>query len=230
MTIQTLIEKRDAFELVRDQIATILLVETASQQALALAADPPKDPKLWGLRVFTERSNPWDEFDDNETESQPLIVNVSVDNVPFDKKSSNAGSRQLGNGVFHIDVYGYGISKGTVAGHDSGDYLAALERDRGVRLVRNILMASSYVYLGLPRGSAQYVMGRWIQSIQFFQPQLDERPVENVQAARIALQVDFNETSPQYQAPTIELITATIKCEPNGQVLLEAHYPIPPAP
>lgn len=228
MTISLLIDKRDAVELVRDQIATILLVETTSQQALALAAVPPKDPKFWQLRVYTERSNPWDDFNQDETAQQLPIVNIAIDNESFDKKSGNVGSRQLANGTFNVDVYGHGISASTASGHDSGDMLAAFERDRAVRLVRNILMASVYTYLGLPRGKDQFVMGRWIQSIQYFQPQSDERAIQNVQAARIALQVDFNELSPQYEAQKIETITATIQRAPNGQVLLEAQYDFPP--
>ena len=52
--IQTLINKTDSFELVRDKIAMILADEFASQQALAQAE--AIDPAPWDISVYTERS------------------------------------------------------------------------------------------------------------------------------------------------------------------------------
>ena len=56
--ISALIDKLDNYEIIRDRVALILKEEQASQQLLATEAG--KDPSLWGLRVFIERSNPWE--------------------------------------------------------------------------------------------------------------------------------------------------------------------------
>lgn len=47
MTLQALIDKQDSVEIIRDQIAAILVQEIANQQALAIADS--KDPALWTL-------------------------------------------------------------------------------------------------------------------------------------------------------------------------------------
>jgi len=143
MTIQSLIDKQDTFEQVRDQIAAILTLETASQQTLATAAG--KDPELWKLRIFSERSNPWESFRDSDRNKTP-IVNVWYESSAFQEGSSTVSERQDTLGTFNIDVYGYGVSQANGAGHDAGDEQAALTCQRGLRLVRNILMASEYPY------------------------------------------------------------------------------------
>lgn len=224
MTIDALIDKKDAFELIGDQIAAILVTEVASQQALALAQDPPRDPSEWGLRVFVDRSNPLDEFNDAPASSTP-IVNVSLDNVSYDMHNGNVVERQKATATYNIDVYGYGVSTSTSGGHDPSDYASSFRCQRAVRLVRNILMAATYTYLGTPRKADQYVWRRWIQSIQIFQPQETDRALQGISAARIAFQVEFNETSPQVTGAPLEAIVATVKRTETGQVLLVAQYP-----
>lgn len=223
--IAELIDKVDGFEVVRDQIAAILLVEATEQMRLAAAAR--KDPKLWRLRVFSERSNPWDEFssapDRNAVEATAPIVNVCFDNCSFDRSASNVVERQRAIGVYHIDCYGYGLSADDGgSGHVPGDEDAALEAHRAVRLVRNILMAGAYTYLGM-RG----VVGRrFPESIQVFQPQIDGRAVQHVVAARITLQVEFNELSPQVQGQPLELVSVSVIRAETGELLLRADFPV----
>jgi hypothetical protein len=223
MTIDALIDKTDASELIRDQIAAILVTEVASQQALALLEAPPRDPDKWELRVFVERSNPLDEFNDTPDSASPIVC-VSLENISYEMRNGNVVERQKATATYNIDVYGYGVSTGTVAGHDPSDRTAALECQRAVRLVRNILMSATYTYLGTPRKASQYVWRRWIQSIQFMQPQENDRAIQGVYAARIAFQVEFNETSPQVTGSPIEAIVATVKRTETGQVLLVAQY------
>lgn len=221
-SIQTLIDKKDNVELIRDQIAAIILVEQARQQELAAAAD--KDPDLWKLRVFLERSDPWDEFqpgEDGVAKDSTPIVNVWWANSDDGEHGSNTVERQRVTGTFHIDVYGYGVSRETDAGHDSGDETAALEAQRAGRLVRNILMSAHYTYLGM-RG----VVGRrWRHSAQFFQPAIDGRPLAHVSAMRIALRVDFNEFSPQHVPVPLALISVAVKRIDTGELLFTADYP-----
>jgi len=72
--IPNLIDKQDSFEIIRDQIAAILSTEVASQMALAIAE--AKEPNDWKMRIFIERSNPWEQWLNNPTEDKSPIVNV----------------------------------------------------------------------------------------------------------------------------------------------------------
>jgi len=107
MSITTLIDKLDNFEIIRDQIALILATETVSQQALA--TEQCKDPADWKLRIFTERSNPFSEYENDPTDTSPL-VNIWYDNSTFDLSASNVMSRQKSETIYNIDCYGFGKS------------------------------------------------------------------------------------------------------------------------
>lgn len=218
--IDSLIDKQDSFEIIRDQIAAILVTETASQQALAVTAG--KDPAEWKLRIFTERSNPWEEWlnPTPQTDLSP-VVSVWVDNSNYDPKASNSIERQKSETVFNIDCYGVGISGDNPAGgHIPGDQEAAFEVQRAYRLVRNILMAAEYTYLGL-RG---LVWSRWPQAATAFQPQLDGRTVQHVQGLRLAFRVVFNEFAPQVAEEVLEFVSIDFKRAEDGQILVEADY------
>jgi hypothetical protein len=219
--IAELIDKQDNFEVIRDQIAAILTTEVVSQMALATLA--AKDPDDWKLRIFTERSNPWEQFQSDPTDRSPL-VNVWYDNSNFPEGQGNTVARQKSVSVFNLDCYGYGKSSDNPAGgHNPGDREAAFEVQRAIRLVRNILMAAEYTYLGL-RG---LVWQRWPQSVTVFQPQLGETPVQNIVGARIAFRVGFNEFSPQVPEEILELVSTEVKRTEDGQVVIEADYSYP---
>ena len=98
--------------------------------------------------------------------------------------------------------------------------MAALEVQKAIRLVRNILMSAEYAYLGL-RGS---IWDRWPQSINIFQPQIDNRAVANVIGARIAFNVGFNEFSPQISGEDLEFISIDIKRSETGEIIAEADF------
>jgi hypothetical protein len=218
MTLE-LIDKQDNFEIIRDQIAAILTIESASQVALATTAGKP-NPDDWRLRVFAERSNPWEQYLNDPTDVSPL-VNVWYDNSSFDGGASNVMERQKATGIFNIDCYGYGVA-GTDGGtgHLPGDREAAFVVQRAVRLVRNILMAAEYTYLSL-RG---LVWQRWPQSVTVFQPQLDGNTVQQIVGARIALAVQFNELSPQVAAEILELLSVDVFRAEDGSLYVEADY------
>ena len=225
MAIDTLIDKQDNFEIVRDQIAAILTTETAAQQILATAA--AKNPDLWKLRIFTERSNPveeWRDIDSLASTDLSPIINVWYDTGSFPMNKGNVVERQAHEATYNIDCYGVGYSRNVVAGgHVLGDKEAALEAQRAVRLVRNILMAAIYTYLGFTRKNGFFAR-RWPQSITVFQPQIDGRPVQHIVGARIALRCEFNEFSPQFTPETLELLTVDVKRTEDGEIVLEADY------
>lgn len=216
-----LIDKQDTFEIIRDQIAAILLLETANQKILAVAA--AKDPALWDLKIYIERSNPFEVFQNDNPDVTP-IVNVWFDNEQFDKGASNLVERQKGNGVFNIDVYAVGVTESDGAGHKPGDREAALNAQRAIRLVRNILMSAENMYLQLTRQTA---WDRIPQAITLFQPTIGEQPVQNVMGARLALNVSYNEFSPQVSGDVMELLSVDIKRTEDGEIVVEADYEYP---
>ncbi len=219
MTIETLIDKQDTVEIVRDQIAAILALEQAAQVALATTAGKP-DPDLWKLRVYQERSNVWENLPSKTSDRSPA-VNVWWDSSTFDMSASNIVERQKSVATINIDCYGYGKSAddgGT--GHTAGDKEAAETVQRAVRLVRNILMAGEYTYLAL-RG---VVWRRWVDSITMMQPQQDSQNVHHIVAARLAFRVEFSEFSPQVQPETLDLLTVDVQRTEDNQIVIEADY------
>jgi len=218
MTIDSLIDKQDNFEVIRDQIASILALETAAQQALAVTA--AKDPDLWKLQIFTERSNPWEQWLNAPTDTSP-IINVWYESSNFDPAASSVMERQKTEGIFNIDCYGYGTALDVSGGGQKpGDREAAFNVQRALRLVRNILMAAEYTYLGL-RG---LVWTRWPQSITAFQPQLNGQEISKVMGARITFRVAFNEFAPQVTENVLEYLSIDVKRTEDGEIVLEADY------
>ena len=220
--IGTLIDKQDGFERVRDAVAAILAVETVSQQALAVAAS--KDPTPWELRVYEERSDPWELFlNIEETIADDLpttpIVNVWFESSDFPGAQGGVVEKQLSEGTIVIDCYALGISEDKPFGHLPGDLAAALEVQRAVRLCRNILMAADYTYLAFDRG--ELVGSRWLEGLQMFQPQLNSETIQHVAGARLRLRVKYNETSPQIAGQPLEIFGATIKRGEDGSVYAE---------
>lgn len=224
--IPALIDKQDTFEIIRDELAAILLTEVTRQ--VELASEAARNANGWRLRVFLERTNPWEEFQepaaiDDQTPAPFVapIVNVSFDTETFDLSASNTVERQKATATYNIDCYGYGVAADDPSGgHRPGDAQAALACHRAVRLVRNILMSGPYTYLGL-RGT---VWRRSIQTITAFRPSADEQPVQQVAAARITVQVEFNEFAPQYQGEPLQLVSLTVKRAESGEIYLTANY------
>lgn len=217
-----LIDKTDNFELLGLQIAGILANETASQQALAVTAG--KDPALWKFGVFHERIDPWEQYlpdEDGNVEDESPIVNVALDPTNYPGAKGNVVERQTSETVYNIDCYGYAISQDDGgSGHIAGDAASALEAQRTVRLVRNILMAAQNLHLQL-KG---LVGRRWIQSITPFQPEQDGRQVQRVSAIRVALETQFNEFSQQHAGNPLEVNFIDVKRALDGQVLISAQY------
>ena len=216
--IETLIDKQDGFEIVRDKIAAILALEIANQQVLATKAG--KDPNLWNIKIYTERMNAWEQWLNSQTDTSP-ICNIWVDSATYDPSASNISNRQKSDTIYNIDVYGYGRSADDGgSGHVAGDKEAAFEAHRAYRLVRNILMAAEYTYLDL-RG---IVWQRWTQSFDAYQPQYNGRAMQNVHGLRLQFRVAHNELSPQAVASVLEWLTITTYRTEDGEILVRADY------
>lgn len=184
------------------------------------------DPLQWKLRVFIERSNPYAEFQrlpDQDADSAVPIIAVAFDQDSFNESASNVVERQKSEARYNIDCYGYGKSTATTAGHTPGDSKASLEAMRAVRLVRKILMAGHYTFLGLARG---IVWKRFIEGRQRFPPEIEAQWGQNVVGFRIVLRVDFNETSPQVTGEILTIITLTMKRTETGETFLTTQFAV----
>jgi hypothetical protein len=217
--ILTLITKVDNIEVVRDQIAAAVLVESENQQLLA--TQQAIDARPWVLRVFTEASNPWEQFraaPDAKKGEEPVdfspIVNVWFDQAVTDRAASSQVNRKKVDGTFQIDCYGYGVSSSSGDGQTAGDTSAALEAQRAARLVRNILESAHYVNLGLTK----LVGDRVVQTIQSMQLPQGAQQAQHVVCVRLTLNASFNEFSPQYDGQPYEGATVTLTRDPSGLV------------
>lgn len=216
--IPDLIVGRDSYEIIRDTVYDILKNETASQQAKA--ATLGYNPADWEADVHKERSNPWEDYLNDPPNVTP-IINVWYDGTNFEKARSNIVERQGATATINVDIiavgYGEDIDGG---GQILGDVQASENVQRMLRLVRNILMAAPYTYLGL-RGM---VGQRWIESANVFQPPKDSNAAQSIIGARLVLMVQFNEFSPQYQTVALEELGVTITRSETGETIAQADF------
>lgn len=228
---QLLVEKVDNLVLVRDQIANILMLESANQQELAAAEG--LDPELAKLRVFVERGNCWGEFtsDDDGVDdaTAPAIIRTPVVSVwtgsaKYDKKRSDIAVRQQADGVFGIDIYACGIAAAIDGGHRRGELAATNEVLRVYGLVRNILMSSINCNLQMPG----VVGDKWPDEFELLsQPNedLDKLKFERIACGRLLLAVSFNEFSPEYEGQPLERLDLGVKRKATGELYFTAQYP-----
>ena len=210
-----LIDKGDNFEKIRDRIAAILAAETALQQTAATAIG--KDPDLWKFRVYSERSNPWENVTGDD---KTPVINVWFDNSTYDPSASNISTRQRATSRYNVDLYCHAEAYQTSDGHAAGDELSAKMAHNTAKLVRNILMHETYTYL-LYRG---IVWKRWINAITVFQPASGGQSIERVIGCRIALDVDHNEEIDIETPETLDSIGIKFYHEPDGQIIAELEY------
>ena len=220
--LKYLIDKKDNIEIVRDEIAAILVLEVENQKALAVTAG--KDPEQWDLKIFLERSNNWESFfgatDTGCPEPSLPVVNIWVDSdANIDLASTSVGKKYYPV-RYNIDCYAQGRTRETEAGHTPGDMDAAFEVQRTQRLVRNILMAGQNTYLGL-RG----VVGkRNILSRSAFQPNQGDHNAIKVSGFRLVLEVSMDETVQEYEGVDLDLISTKMDFVEGGQVVVAADF------
>lgn len=220
--ILELIDKQDTNEIVRDQIAAILEIEKEKQKDLALIDG--QDQYLYDFDVYVEKSRPWELLSDTTGEelSQPPIVNVLFDNDVFDNKGSDSVGNQKVLGTFYIDCYGsknsYEDDNGDMV---DGDSESSKEADRVARLVRNILMAGEYTYLGLRKT----VLKRYVNRREKFMPSDREgKYFETIVATRITLNVEYVESSPQKSGEDLELLIHECEVGESGLVSFDLSF------
>ena len=121
---------RQNFELVRDAIGSILLIE--------LEAQKQKQGFDENINIFSERTNP---IQNDEL----LTINLSLESGDFSNKTQKDSQ---GKTFFNIDIY----SKGAASSIESGSLNSSLKLHKYIGLVRYILQHTEYKTLGLPSG------------------------------------------------------------------------------
>jgi hypothetical protein len=217
MTIP-LINKTDNFEIIRDKIAEILAVETVHQQAMATADG--HDPADWRFLVYAERANPWELFRDGANTTP--IVNVCHDDSPVDLRASNLHTRQRHRSRYNIDCYAYSPSVETAGGHVPGDESSAKLVQGIGRMIRNVIMHDDNRQLELPT----IVQKRHVSTMMTFQPRVGNQPVQHVMGFRVVVESEHNETTDQFDSPTLDIINIQLFHEPDGQVIAELDYEV----
>ena len=221
--LDVLIDKEDSFEIVRNSIAQILADESAAQVARATSAGKA-DPSLWDLKVYRERSIPWDLL--NDSKDVDHAVNVWFDSSNVDEQAADPTNRQTYTGNFNIDIVFGSVALNTATGYAPADEAAALGANRILRLCRNILMSDDYTYLRLRQieNPMVSVAKRWVRSMSTFQPQLDNQAGRHIVGMRLELAVRYSEFSPQYEPATLNYISTVIQEDENGRVLVGADF------
>lgn len=223
--INELLDSPDGHEVVSAAIGSALAVEIENQQVLAVNAG--QNPEAYRAEVFLNRMKAFD----TRAEGDDLtpIINVWFDNANYEKQGSTVRANR-GDGVWNVDIYCFGLSRRntTTGGQELGDKQAKQEADRWLGLVRRILMSAQYTYLGSPRANSgndpsllnQFCYGRWVDSINAFQPELETRAAITCVGARLALGVHYLIDSPQLVGEVFEILSSKVYREEDGRLLV----------
>jgi hypothetical protein len=211
--ISELLSTPDNVEKIRDMIAYILKLELTRQYEFALDAGLA-DAEDYRVAVYLEANRPW-----QSTEMGGVFPLVDVQLMEYKPLAGNSGSsvsRKNYTAQFAIDCY----ARGRPDAPDHFDDADATIRAWKVgRVVRSILMAGQYTYLGM----RDVVSKREIVEAQTGRPSdatMDDSAVA-VTVCRLVLAVDFYEDSPQAAPTELEGMTFTA-VGPGGMVLFGA--------
>lgn len=185
--IGELIEKLDNFEKCQNRIVEILSLEIYNQMQLATAA--AKDPTPWDIRVFMDRSSPWEAF--MEGDLRP-VVNVTFSRADMDARSSSLVNEATFDGEFLVDVFGFGVAMDTDEGFDPADYVATQNAKRAFRIVRNILLAGENTNFGIPE-----ITQRTLVSMELHTPSSELVSGGSVCGIRGNFRLRYSEETPQ---------------------------------
>jgi hypothetical protein len=215
-----LIDKKDNWEIARDEIAAILKKETLNQQQKATEAG--KDPDEWKFQVLIERTRPFEFEKENDLEV-PRVV-VSFESLSF-SDNSGVSLTQFARAVYNIDIFCSGTAVKKSAGSTAADYLSTIALQRIMRLIRNIFYSvpadasvagEDYTYLNL-RG----VVGLCeITNMSVFSSKYDENG-RVISAGRISFEVSMREDALEGPYNNLELIQMLMNVNEQGIVELQ---------
>jgi hypothetical protein len=204
--INTLIEKPDNVEIIRDQIAAILKLEIEHQSFI------DSENNDFCVKVFIENARPLETETDDENPCSRFI-NVQLTRADIPKSNARVG-RQGETAIFFIDCTTYGGTEGDY--YD--DKESALKAWRIARLVRNILTSGVYTYLGLQG----VVRSRVIPSRESGAPPMQSE-AQAATVVRITLEVDFIENTIDAEYETLDVIK--FECDSDtGEILINIDF------
>lgn len=206
--VHELLSSPDNVEIVRDQICGILAIELAHQYELAVeAGDVRKED--YKIKVYLENDQPWELQTEEDNDVFPL-VNVSL--VSVDRGSgSTVTNKNNVTATFNIDCY----TTGTFDGDGRTGRMAVIKAWKTARIIRNILCAGNYAYLGL-RG---VVTARQVKNMVSGMPN-QQNAAGRVCIVRIVMDVDLIEFSPQVAGVEIAPISLEI-LDDTGLVIVD---------
>lgn len=201
----TLQSEPDNIEVIREQIAALLVLDLENQYRLAKEAEDP-NKKDYDVSVFVEKDNPI-QFVEKAENPFPL-VNVSLESAE-QAGSTATVNRQSMTATFYVDVYATGNADSL---EDKG-MKASMKAWKTARLVRRILRAETNTYLRL-RG----IVGGVSLSFQSGEP-ADVQSAIRVKMVRVTAKVDYTENVEITSGPGIEVISMTVK-DDTGEVIV----------
>jgi hypothetical protein len=188
--IPDLISEPDVVEEIRDQIAAILSLELQNQYKLAQEAALPRAID-YHVKVYVNNARP---YEAETAEDLLSFINITLPKVDIPRSNSRMGD-QKETALFHIYCAACGNDSGTFR----DDKSSAFRAWKVMRLVRRILMADVYTYLGL-RG----VIGqRHIFLMEEGTPPAPEKSALAYTVIRASLEVSFAERF--IEAPSVPL-------------------------
>lgn len=168
MALITTVIGKQAFELIRDRIASILVLELSNQ--VVLGTD------VVNASIWTERLIPF-------SNSELPALNVNMSSGGF---SGQTIIQSNGTYLFNIDCY----VKAPSTGDDDGDVTAMLLLQRLIGVCRAILEASQYKTLDFP---PPFISSRHAQAINISTPKTEDS--ESVAMGRLTFEVKAVETA-----------------------------------
>jgi hypothetical protein len=214
--INYLLSELDNIEIIRNQTAAILKIETENQYSLALESGAP-DKRDYKIPVYVEKARPWDITGETADQAPFPLINILLTDIKQEAHPGSAVNEKKYTGTFFIDCYGCGnISIDNEIDISDHDSLGTIRAWKTARIARRILMSSYYTYLGL-RG---VVKKREIIQIATGAPQNMPESAVSVTTCRISFVVEYFEKSPQAEGVPFEGILFKSLSD-TGEILID---------
>jgi hypothetical protein len=192
--ITDLICTPDSAETVRDQVAAILSLELQNQ--LRLAEEKGIDASGYRIKIYLENGRPYNTEGDA---AQTRIINVTLRKTQLEK----GGNARLGKQKTEARIFIDCLACGNDSGMFADDRSASKRAWEIARLVRRILMADVYTYLGL-RGIVGSRVIVSAESGTTDKTELEKESALYFAVVRIELDVQFLECSIESEGPVME--------------------------
>lgn len=208
--IKSLIVNPDNIEKIRDRVSAILKIECAAQYEMAQEAQAP-DAADYRIGVWQEKTRPWQINYDAEKKNPFPLVNVSLMGFHADNPGGPAVGQKKYAGELYLDCY----ASGEFTLEESDDTDSARKAWKVGRIIRNILSAEQYSYLGL-RGIVRDF--RIVEGKTGDPRNANENSAQSVTICRLVLSVNYFEDSPQADMTEFQEYNL-VSTSPNGEVL-----------